>query len=265
VVKSSIHLGDIYPVGRRPFYDSFLADWRPGRLGSFNLNSNHDMFGGGKGYFEAGLRHESFAAQLGTSYFSVEFGDWILIGLDSAYHDTSPMFDACTVSDPDQTAFLREIREQVDRTGQKTFVMCHHNGLNLEGTEATNMWNDIVAEDALGKAPDVWYYGHQHIGVVYSTGSAGGPDPLIRCIGHSGLLFAASLGVQSLIGHRATPATRGAVSATWRVDSCRWLVHNSGVTTSQRGWRWARRPWARARRGRAPWPSGSARHAAAAS
>jgi hypothetical protein len=176
-VDYTIHLGDIYPVGRCPFYDSFLADWRPGRLGSFNLNSNRDMFGWGKGYFEAGLRHESFAAQLGTSYFSVEFGDWILIGLDSAYHDTSPLYDAGTVSDPDQTAFLREIREQVDRTGQKTFVMCHHNGLNLAGTETTNLWNDIVAEDALGKAADVWYYGHQHIGVVYSTGSAAGPEP----------------------------------------------------------------------------------------
>jgi hypothetical protein len=170
------------------------------------------MFGWGKGYFEAGLRHESFAAQLGTSYFSVEFGDWILIGLDSAYHDTSPLYDVGTVSDPDQTAFLREIREQVDRTGQKTFVMCHHNGLNLEGTETTNLWNDIVAEGALGKAPDVWYYGHQHIGVVYSTGSAAGPDPLIRCIGHSSLPFAVPSGLEEDVGPgNRSPASRGPV------------------------------------------------------
>lgn len=191
-VDYTVHLGDVYPVGRRPFYDYFLMNWKPGRRGAFALNSNHDMYAWGHGLFEQALQHATFALQRGTTYFSLEFGEWMVVGLDCAYHDTSPMFFRGTISDPDQKAFLQEIAQQVERKGQRIFLMTHYNPINLAGTETNSLWDEIVADDALGRAPDVWYWGHEHVGTVYSSSSVAGPRTLARCMGHGGIPLAVS-------------------------------------------------------------------------
>jgi len=199
-VDYTFHLGDVYPVGQRPFYDNFLEKWKSGRRGSFNLNSNHDMYGWGSGFFDQAMHHPTFALQQHTSYFSVEFGEWIIIGLDAAYFDDSPLLFAGGVNDEHQKAFLREIRDHVERTGKKTLVMTHYTGLNLEGTETTNIWDDVVAEDALGKPPDVWYWGHAHDGVIYSNSSAAGPGTMARCVGHGSIPIAPPIGLEQHTG-----------------------------------------------------------------
>src|SRR5207245_6113755 len=52
---------------------------------SFALNSNHEMYAGGEGYFRALLADNRFAAQGGLSYFALENNQWLIIGLDTAY------------------------------------------------------------------------------------------------------------------------------------------------------------------------------------
>ncbi len=200
-IDYTIHLGDVYPIGSRPFYDNFLLTWKPGRRGSFNINSNHDMYGWGIGYFDQAMRHATFAAQQGTSYFSVDFGEWLIVGLDTAYHDMSPLQLAGAINDTAQKTFLREtIREQAERTGQKIFLLTHNNAYTHDGTATTNIWDDVIADDALGRAPDVWYWGHAHNGIVYSTAAAGGPDVRARCVGHGSLPMAPPIELASHTG-----------------------------------------------------------------
>ena len=189
-VDYTVHLGDVYPVGNSHFYKSFLNGWKPGRRGAFNFNGNHDMYAWAKGYFET-LQHPTFAVQQGTSYFAVEFGDWIVVGLDTSYFDDSLLVGTGSVRDPDQTAFLQRVRERVEATGQKVFMLTHHLALSTDGTKTTPVWDDVASDGALGKPPDVWYYGHFHAAAVYSPDSAAGPTTKVRVMGHGALPFAA--------------------------------------------------------------------------
>ena len=188
-VDYTVHLGDVYPLGSTQFYGSFLEGWKPGRRGAFNFNGNHDMYGWARGYFES-LTHPTFATQQGTSYFAVELGGWIVVGLDTSYFDDSMLVGTGSVRDPDQTAFLGRVREQVNETGQRIFMLTHHLALNQAGTRTTSVWDDVVSDGALGKPPDVWYYGHYHAAAVYSADSVVGKTTKARVMGHGALPFA---------------------------------------------------------------------------
>ena len=98
-----IHLGDTYysgtGAGRMPEHEerqNLLDVWkqhaavaRPGHC--FALNGNHEMYGGLYGYQKV-LADGLFIAQRGCSYFALEFGDWIIAGIDSSYFDTSVLY-----------------------------------------------------------------------------------------------------------------------------------------------------------------------------
>ena len=205
-VDYTIHLGDVYPLGAPQFYDLFLKSWKPGRRGSFNINSNHDMYAWGTGYFDVGLKDPVFAVQRGTSYFALEFGDWIVVGIDGAYYAKPPWMFEGNVSDlsvqdlrccgiPDcvdahQQVFLREVRERAEKHDKKVFVLTHHHALLPDGTATSGLWDQVVSDDMLGRAPDVWYYGHIHAAAVYSEHSAAGPDTKARVFGHGAIPFA---------------------------------------------------------------------------
>jgi len=81
----TIHLGDVYYSGTaNEEQHLLLLLWPPGSLGSFTLNSNHEMYSGAKPYFDA-LSQPPFTQQAGCSYFALENDNWIIVGLDSAY------------------------------------------------------------------------------------------------------------------------------------------------------------------------------------
>jgi len=189
-VDYTVHLGDVYPCGSERFYTFFLQGWKPGRRGSFTLNANHDMYAWARGYFESALRHPTFAAQQGTSHFAVELGDWIIVGLDTAYYDPSLLVSAGSL-DPGQLDFLQRVRSRAGQGGKRIFVMTHHLAMNEEGTETTSLWDQVTGTNALGKAPDLWYWGHFHAAAVYSPDSAVGKTTKARVMGHGGLPFAA--------------------------------------------------------------------------
>ncbi|HKN28963.1 MAG TPA: metallophosphoesterase [Roseiarcus sp.] len=197
----AIHLGDVYYTGALggellppEEADNFVKLWPSFPL-SLTLNSNHEMYDGGNGYFKVALESGTFKNQAKTSYFSIEFGNWVIFGLDSAYYDTSILVMDGAIKDSDQLNFISTF----DLTDKKVMVLTHHNGLSTDGTVITSLWNDVYA--ALGnRNPDYWYWGHIHDGVVYAQQTATG-NILARCAGHGALPFGDAYGLHDKQGN----------------------------------------------------------------
>lgn len=206
----TIHLGDVYYAGTQSVWDgqlfaageeshNFVDLWQPGTLDqlTFTLNSNHEMYNGANGYFKDALNAERqsggstlFKCQQGTSYFAITLPDWIIFGLDSAYFDPSPLFMDGAIGNArntQQEQFIAEVMHD-QGAGKRVLVMTHHNCLTVDGADFNNpLWDQVTK--AVGRPPDVWYYGHIHNGVVYSRQSAAGERTLCRCVGHGALPF----------------------------------------------------------------------------
>lgn len=208
----AIHLGDVYYAGTRSgLFDcgpgeeqSHLLDlWRTPPLGSFTLNSNHEMYDGGHGYFDVALSSPHFAQQKGTSYFALEHGNWLILGLDSAYSDPSHLYMDGAI-DAAQVAFIRSLPLQ----GRRVIVLTHHNPIDYTGTSIVNqgqpncLWQQVC--DALGRPPEVWYWGHLHSGIAYSEHSVIGATTRGRCVGHGAFPFGLARG---LLSHWNDPAS----------------------------------------------------------
>lgn len=197
-----VHLGDVYYAGTPT---SSLLDpneegryftdlWQAGSRGALALNSNHEMYSGANGLFQA-LGDSLFAVQGGATYFAIEFEDWLVLGLDSAYYDTSLMFMDGALTDPDQIGFIQGLNPG----NKRVLVLTHHNGLlytgkkpRPTGKKKETLWDQVCK--ALGKPPEVWYWGHIHNGIVYSSQSQAG-STLARCCGHGSLPFGDAYGL----------------------------------------------------------------------
>lgn len=198
-----IHLGDTYYSGtganRSPAREEAhnLIDMlgaypglaKPGHC--FTLNSNHEMYGGAHGYFDTALAHPLFSSQRGCSYFALEFGNWIIAGLDSAYFDPSTLYMAGGLGDKTgnpQYQFLQQVKAR----GKKVIVMSHHTGMNTDGGGPSKyLWDDVTGV----VTPDYWYWGHTHLGTVYSDKAYSG-SVKSRCIGHGSMPFAIPPGME---------------------------------------------------------------------
>lgn len=160
----------------------------------FTLNSNHEMYGGAYGYFDMALAHPLFSAQQGCSYFALEFGNWILAGIDSAYFDPSGLYmdgGLGKTSNP-QYAFLQQMAK-LKAAGKKVILMSHHTGISTDGSSLNNpLWSDVTHTGQL--VPDYWYWGHTHLGMVYNAMAASG-GMQVRCVGHSSMPFAVPPGM----------------------------------------------------------------------
>ena len=214
-----IHLGDVYYAGtdlRLPPGEeiaNFVKLW-PAKFNgrSFTLNSNHEMYGGAQGYFVKALNREQpaaspFSMQNGYSYFALEFGAWVLIGLDAAYHDTSLLYmqggigTEASVADPHQLTFLKQIAKQYQ--GKKIIAFSHQTAMSTDGTtieEKGKLQYPLLSQlQQTGITPDYWYWGHIHLGLVYGKNSAvtkaTGGKTRARCVGHSAIPFGAPWGL----------------------------------------------------------------------
>jgi hypothetical protein len=197
----TVHLGDVYYAGTAGFLGSdeevanFVNLWVPGAQGSFMLNSNHEMYSGAQGYFGKGLQAAPFVLQNGTSYFAIQNDNWVLIGLDTAYYDRSPLFMNGALTDQDQINFVKSL----DTTNKKVVMLTHHNPTNIEGTAPLTLWNDCIG--ALGKPPDFWYWGHVHNAIVYSPQSFPAQNGVqARCVGHGAIPFGVGYGLMDQNG-----------------------------------------------------------------
>lgn len=164
-----IHLGDVYYAGtEREVRERFLKYWpAPTDAGrSFALNSNHEMYSGGYGYFDVTLPEFKQPA----SYFSLGNKNWRLIGLDTGYveHDLNA----------EQVEWLRG---QFKGSNPKTILLSHHQLFSAyENTDASNLQSRVRPLLDAGQIYG-WFWGHEHLNVVYKDfmGIKG------RCLGNS--------------------------------------------------------------------------------
>lgn len=221
------HLGDTYyaGTGAAPYVpgneqiSNFIQLWPqttgPGR--SFTLNSNHEMYSGGNGYFTLALGNDIFKHQNMTSYFALTFGKWVILGLDTAYNAPIGSLYLDGVLGEQQGNWIREYGKGIGGyADKKILVLTHHEGQNFEGGALTALHGEIAA--ALGRAPDVWYWGHLHNGIAYSHASAAGKlGTRARCVGHSAIPYGLSSALLDPAGQpiatveyfARTPATPG--------------------------------------------------------
>jgi Calcineurin-like phosphoesterase len=197
-----VHLGDVYYAGTNADFPpadeelgNFLNLWP--NVPSFMLNSNHEMYSGAKGYFEVlRLPSSPFVQQQATSYFALQFAGWTVLGLDSAYFSSSPMFfDGALggVGGP-QGSWLATLRcNGLPLDPKKVIVLTHHNGLVPDGSRE----EPIAAELAtmLGADPAAWYWGHVHNGIVYETPTVSRRSTRSRCVGHGAMPFGLAYGL----------------------------------------------------------------------
>lgn len=147
-----IHLGDVYYSGTpKEVKERFLKFWpKPNASGnSFALNSNHEMYSGGYGYFDHTLKQFKQPA----SYFSLANDNWRFIGLDTGY-------DGHDLKDP-QAAWLNGQLTP----GPKTILLSHHQLFSAyENTDSSKLRKKV--QPMLGKIYG-WIWGHEHLAVVY--------------------------------------------------------------------------------------------------
>ncbi|MGH9377936.1 MAG: metallophosphoesterase family protein [Terriglobia bacterium] len=191
-----VHLGDVYYAGTGGDYlplheatNNLIGFWPPVYAGkSFTLNSNHEMYSGAEGYFQAlNAPNSPFSAQNHTSYFALQYSGWTIIGLDSAYFSTSPMVMDGSIGGP--TGIQSQWIQALNLSPGKVIVLTHHNGLSDNGSVMQPLWTEI--NGALKGDPFAWYWGHEHLGVVYKNPTLSVPPSATycRCLGHGALPY----------------------------------------------------------------------------
>lgn len=166
-----VHLGDVYYSGTSgEVNERFLAFWPQKNVKvSRALNSNHEMYTGGDGYFQLTLRK----FRQDASYFAMQNDHWLVIGLDSAYdeHDLHGQ----------QAAWVKRM---VDRAGnRKVILMSHHQLFSQYESQGAHLAAKL-GELLNGERIFAWYWGHEHRCVLYDRHSL--LKTYGRCIGHSG-------------------------------------------------------------------------------
>jgi Calcineurin-like phosphoesterase len=174
VYDMAIHLGDVYYSGtEREVRENFLRHWpsRP-NLVSRALNSNHEMYSGGYGYF--GITLPRFGQS--GSYFAAQNAHFTLLGLDTAYVDHD--------LDAEQLAWVRGMVEQAG--ARKVIFLSHHQLYKPGGAIAKDLMQRVKPLLESGKV-FAWYWGHEHVAAIFE------PDRThslhARCIGHSGFPY----------------------------------------------------------------------------
>jgi hypothetical protein len=168
----AIHLGDVYYAGTEKEVKNRFLDVidrfgpPPSTCKYFALNSNHEMYSGGYGYFDSTLPRFGQEA----SYFCLANDDWQLIGIDSGYEDHG-------LQDPQK----EWLAAQVGRHGPKNILLSHH--------QLFSPYESVSKKPLSRKTADLltniyaWFWGHEHKCIIMG-------DHLgikARCIGHGSI------------------------------------------------------------------------------
>lgn len=183
----TVHLGDVYYSGTvAEEREKFTDVWPEGREGAFALNSNHEMYAGGEGYFNVALADPKFALQEGRSYFALENRGTIVFGLDSAYPSHAWLYDKGDL-DPVQIRFVETHAARARAAGKRILVLTHHHPIDMEGAIVEPLCEKVTS--AVGPGEITWYWGHIHGAAVFKPRSVGGVTIRGRCVGHGGIPY----------------------------------------------------------------------------
>lgn len=194
-----VHLGDVYYSGthdevRRkvlaPGLWPVTKEQASRGVSSWSLNGNHDMYGGGHGYFEELLGDRRFGAQSSpdgkpTSFFRLSSPSWEIVGLDTSW-DPDPLAPghAAVLEDP-QADFVASVAQDAKRNNRKLMLLSHHQLISVYdqqdlGPVLGEKLRPVLDQDIV----TAWLWGHEHRCMTFST-SQGVKFP--RCIGHGGI------------------------------------------------------------------------------
>jgi hypothetical protein len=227
-----VHLGDVYYSGdpvevqRRVLapgmwpVSNVQADQG---VTSWSLNGNHDMYGGGWGYFDTLLADERFAAQHSpdgkpTSFFRIRTPAWDLVGLDTSW-DTDVLTEGQSgvLADP-QAAVVQGWATEAERDGRKLMLMSHHQFVTAyDQSDIGTVLPAKLAPLLSGGQIAAWLWGHEHRCVGLETGEI----PFVRCIGHGG--------IPVMIGDTTTPIPKPGLwqeTGSFQENGSSW--HNFG-------------------------------------
>jgi len=167
-----IHLGDVYYAGAaKEMRQRFLDIWpKCPTVINRALNGNHEMYSGGKAYFDTTL--PAFHQQ--SSYFAYQNDNWLLVALDTACQD----FDL----DQIQVQWLERL---IRNAGNRRVVLFSHHQLysqlDSQGPKLAEKLGSLLHD----KKIHFWYWGHEHRCVLYDTHS--GFNLVARCVGNGGM------------------------------------------------------------------------------
>ncbi len=173
-----MHLGDIYYSGTPDEIQKRFLDVWPSAAGAISrtLNSNHEMYSGGFGYFDLALP----ALQQSSSYFAFQNTHWLLVGLDTAYVDHD--------MDGEQVAWLNLVIDQAKAANggrAKRLVLFSHqqpySRLDNQGPKLQAALRHLLEARAI----TAWYWGHEHQCVIYDRHDRWGLFG--RCLGNGGI------------------------------------------------------------------------------
>jgi len=173
-----MHLGDIYYSGTEDEVQERFIDLWPTAAGRLNrtLNSNHEMYSGGFGYF----KHALPALGQTSSYFAFQNRNWLLVGLDTAYVDHD--------MDNEQVAWLNLVIDKANRATAgppKKLVLFSHqqpySRLDNQGPKLQQALRHLLEARSI----TAWYWGHEHQCVLYDAHPRFGL--LGRCLGNGGI------------------------------------------------------------------------------
>ena len=173
-----LHLGDVYYSGtEEEVQERFLDLWpRDAGKRSIAVNSNHEMYSGGFGYFKLALP----ALGQKSCYLAFENTHWLLVVLDTAYVDHD--------MDNEQVAWLNLVlktsREANGGQAKKLALFSHQqlfSRLDNQGPKLQNALRHLLDAQAI----TAWYWGHEHQCVIYDKHPAFGL--LGRCLGNGGI------------------------------------------------------------------------------
>jgi hypothetical protein len=154
---------------------------------SWSLNGNHDMYGGGWGYFQTLLADPRFANQrspdgLATSFFRLRSSSWDLLALDTAWdRDVLSIGFVGVLEDPQATYATAVAHE----SARKLMLLSHHQPLSVYDTE--DLGPTLTAKLApvlAGERVTAWLWGHEHRCMGFSRADGVGVP---RCLGHGGV------------------------------------------------------------------------------
>ncbi len=186
-----IHLGDIYYSATDfEIQNYFLQIWKqyfdPGKIPSFTLAGNHDMYGGGASYY-------ALLQQLNqpASYCCLRNQNWQFVMIDTGLHDRTPGGSTPTFLEDTEVAWVKQ--RITTAGGRKSVLLSHH--------QLFTRYSHIVDPPAPGQPPlavnpnlqrqlgdmlpqfAVWLCGHEHDLVIYEKQFG----ILMRCIGNGGV------------------------------------------------------------------------------
>lgn len=204
-----LHLGDVYYSGtKNEIQDRFIDPFPkvPGAI-SRGLNGNHEMYTGGRAYFDAVGREFGQT----SSYFAFVNEHWILACLDTAYADHD--------LHGDQAAWVAGLAAA--SPNKKLVLFSHHQPFSLldgQGPQLIRKLGSLFQSRRIY----AWYWGHEHHCILYKPHGLYGLRG--RCVGHGGFPYFRE---KRILGSTAPAA------AEWRNLDSRHLVPSAKVLDGQ--------------------------------